>query len=60
MVGLHLEAPCGFLRDTNDVIGKKSIYLNTGTNNFLGGTNFINTLKCVYVRDDDSVDDSAW
>jgi hypothetical protein len=35
MVGL-LEAPYGFLRYTNDVRGKKSIYLNTATNNLEG------------------------
>jgi hypothetical protein len=34
-VGLHLEAPYGFWKHTNDVTGKESIYLNIVTNNFL-------------------------
>jgi hypothetical protein len=40
MVGPHLEVLYVFWRDTNDKIGKESIYLNTATNNFLEGTNF--------------------
>jgi hypothetical protein len=40
MVRPHLEAPYGFWRHTNDVIGKETVYLNTATNNFLEEINF--------------------
>jgi hypothetical protein len=39
-VGPHLEASYEFWKHINDVTGKKSIYLNTATNNFLEGINF--------------------
>jgi hypothetical protein len=39
-VGPHQTAPYGYWCHTNNATGKKSIFLNTVTNNFLEGTNY--------------------
>jgi hypothetical protein len=69
-VGPYQIEPYGFWRHTNNQTGKKSIFLNTASNNFLEGTNYnysclplnkpINCMEDVVMPEIRTINNTEW